>query len=71
MTIEQFAAAQTLPEITRYTLPNGAHVYRLQQDKNDNCVGTPVFALMSANGWRIATPAETFKIMSAVYGESD
>lgn len=71
MTIEQFAAEQMLPVITRYTLPSGVHVYRLQKDKSNACVGLPVFALEDADGWRLATPDETFVIMDAVYGVSD
>ena len=67
MTIEQFAAEQGLPKITRYTLPSGAHVYRLDDDSGDACTGLPVFALESAKGWRLATPDEIFVIMDAVY----
>lgn len=52
-------------------MPGGVHVYRLQKDKSDARVGLPVFALESADGWRLATPDETFKIMDAIYGESE
>lgn len=71
MTIEQFAAEQQLPVITRYTLSSGVHVYRLQKDKSDARVGLPVFALSSGDGWKLATPDETFVIMDAVYGTNE
>lgn len=71
MTIEQFAAAQGLPIITRYTLPDKSHVYRLRESEGDDVVGLPVFALESADGWRLASPRETFKIMDAVYGTNE
>ncbi len=69
MTIEQFAAAQGLPKITRYTLPDKTHVYRLRDTDGDERTGLPVFAIPTADGWRLATPQETFKIMDAVYGD--
>lgn len=71
MTIEQFAAAQGLPIITRYTLPDKTHVYRLRDSEGDDVVGLPVFAIETADGWRLASPRETFKIMDAVYGTNE
>lgn len=71
MTIEQFAEAQGLPKITRYTLPDKSHVYRLRDTDGDEREGLPVFALETAGGWRLATPDETFVIMDAVYGTSE
>lgn len=71
MTIEQFAAAQGLPIITRYTLPDKTHVYRLRETEGDDVVGLPVFALENADGWRLASPRETFAIMDAVYGTNE
>ena len=71
MTIEQFAAAQSLPFITRYKLPDNTHVYRLQKDKSDARVGMPIFALPNGDGWRLANPSETFKIMDTVYGKNE
>lgn len=67
MTIEQYAAEQGLPKITRYTLKSGAHVYRLRDTDGDECEGLPVFAIETANGWRLASPTETFKIMDELY----
>lgn len=71
MTIEQYAAAQGLPNITRYTLPNKTHVYRLRDTDGDEVVGLPVFAIPSADGWRLADPDETFKLMRIIYGVNE
>lgn len=71
MTIEQFAQEQGLPEITRYTLPNKTHVYRLHDGDEDSCVGLPVYALETADGWRLATADETFVIMDALDGTNE
>ena len=71
MTIEQFAAAQGLPKITRYTLPNKTHVYRLRDTDGDEAVGLPVFAIPAADGWRLADPDETFKLMWIIYGVNE
>ena len=68
MTIEQYAEAQGLPIVTRYTLPDKSHVYRLRDSERDDVVGLPVFAIETADGWRLASPCETFAIMDAVYG---
>lgn len=69
MTIEQYAAEQGYPDITRYTLPNGSHVYRLQDKKSDDKSGLPFFALETPDGWQQADEKTTFKIMDAVYGD--
>lgn len=66
MTIEQFAAEQGQSHITRYTLPSGAHVYELYNDDGDEVVGLPIYALETADGWRLATAKETYKIMFAL-----
>lgn len=71
MTIEQFAEAQGLPIVTRYTLPDKSHVYRLRDSERDDIVGLPVFAIETADGWRLASPRETFAIMDAVYGTNE
>ena len=71
LTIEQYAAAQGLPKITHYTLPNKKHVYRLHDGDEGACVGLPVFALETADGWRLATADETFVIMDSVYGTNE
>ena len=71
MTIEQYATAQGLPKITRYTLPNKKHVYRLHNGDESACVGLPVFALETAGGWRLATADETLTIMDTVYGTNE
>lgn len=71
MTIEQFAAAQGLSKITRYTLPNKTHVYRLSDTDGDEVVGLPVFAIPTADGWRLADADETFKLMRIIYGVND
>ena len=72
MTIEQFAEAQGLPIVTRHTLPNKTHVYRLRDsESDDDVVGLPVFAIKTADGWRLTSPRETFKIMDALYGTDD
>ena len=71
MTIEQFAAMQGLPNITRYTLPNKTHVYRLRDTDGDEVVGLPVFAIPTADGWRLATPEETLKLMRTIYGVNE
>jgi hypothetical protein len=71
MTIEQFAQEQGLPKITRYTLKNGVHVYRLHDGDEDACVGLPVYALETADGWRLATADETFVIMDALDGDDE
>ena len=71
MTIEQFAAEQGLPKITRYTLPDKSHVYRLRNTDGEERVGLPVFAIENADGWRLASPRETFAIMDAVYGTNE
>ena len=50
MTIEQYAAEQGYKDITRYTLENGVHVYRLQNKDADKKIGLPFFALETADG---------------------
>ena len=71
MTIEQYAAEQGYKDITRYTLPDKTHVYRLRDSERDDVVGLPVFAIETADGWRLASPRETFAIMDAVYGTNE
>ena len=71
MTIEQFAEAQGLPIITRYTLPNKSHVYRLRDTEDDEAEGLPVFAIDIVDGYRLATPQETFKLMDVIYGKNE
>lgn len=71
MTIEQFAEAQGLPKITRYTLPNKSHVYRLRDTDSDEAEGLPVFAIDTIDSYRLATPQETFLIMDQIYGKND
>ena len=71
MTIEQYAEAQGLPIVTRYTLPDKSHVYRLRNTDGDERVGLPVFAIETADGWRLTSPRETFAIMDTVYGTNE
>lgn len=71
MTIEQFAAEQGLPKITRYTLPNKSHVYRLRDTDDDAVVGLPIFAIDTIDGYRLATPQETLKLMDLIYGTNE
>lgn len=71
MTIQEYAAAQGLPDITRHTLPNGSHVYRLQDKNDDGKIGLPFFAYETADGWQAADPDQTIKIMNAIYGDDE
>lgn len=66
MTIEQYAAEQGFSKITRYTLSNGSHVYRLEND-DEGVSGLPFFAYETKAGWTFANPDETFKIMDDIY----
>ena len=38
---------------------------------SDDVVGLPVFAIETADGWRLVSPRETFAIMDAVYGTNE
>ena len=70
ISIEQYAASQGYDKIERYTLPKGAHVYRL--DKADEGVtGLPFFAIPDLTGWRRADPEETMRIMGMIYQDTD
>jgi len=71
MTIEQYAAEQGYKDITRYTLPSGSHVYRLQNKDHDAKIGLPFFALETANGWKRADPDTTLVILDAIYGDDE
>lgn len=67
MTIEQYAAEQGYSDITRYTLDNGSHVYRLQNKDDDGKIGMPFFALETPDGWQQANTDETIKIMIMLF----
>lgn len=71
MTIEQYAAEQGYKNITRYTLANGVHVYRLQNKNDDAKIGLPFFALETADGWQRADPDTTLVLLDAIYGDDD
>lgn len=67
MTLKQYAAEQGYPDIIRYTLPNGAHVFKLYDKTSDAIEGLPFFCRETANGWQPIPPAETIKIMEFLY----
>lgn len=67
MSIEQFAAAQGYPNITRYTLPDKSHVYKLYDKSETGKVGLPCFAIATANGWKLANPDGVIKILNILY----
>lgn len=71
MTIEEYAAGQELPEITKHVI-NGVPVYRLENKRDaGKAVGLPFFALHKGDGFTRATTAETFKIMDKLYGNDE
>ena len=71
MTIEQYAAEQGYKDITRYTLENGVHVYRLQNKDADKKIGLPFFALETADGYQRADTDTTLVLLDAIYGDAE
>jgi len=72
MTIEQYAAQQGQTKVIRYTLDSGLHVYLLTDEKaGDAVVGFPIFAVETADGWRLTTIKERLKIMKEIYGTNE
>ena len=70
MSIEEYAAQNGFTQIKRYTLPKGAHVYRLDK-ANEGVSGLPYFAIPDLLGYRRADPDETMRIMGIIYQDTD
>lgn len=71
MTIEEYAAAQELPDITKHVI-NGVPVYRLENKRDaGKAVGLPFFALHKGDSFIQADAKETFRIMDYLYGNDE